>query len=79
MQLNLSDNECPAAIQKATASLAGENWHSPAKDYRIQDSLSREAQRGHSQNVLSAGCRQENLANPHRANLYAWASSHENY
>ena len=36
MQLNLSNNECPAAIQKATAPLAGENRHSPAKDYRTQ-------------------------------------------
>lgn len=37
MQPNLSNNECLAAIQKATTSLAGENRYSPAKDYRIQD------------------------------------------
>lgn len=62
-------------MQKVTTPLAGENWHSPIKDFRISP---REVQHGHSQNVLSAGCRQENLANPHRANLYTWASSHEN-
>lgn len=39
--------------------------------------LSREAQHTLPQNVRSDGRSQENLADPPRANLYTWASSHE--
>lgn len=81
MQLNLSDNECPAAIQRPLHLwLVKTDTALPkttgSRIVFIQRSTTTWPFPKYAACWMQAG---KNRTNPHRDNLYAWASSHENH